>query len=562
MRIGLNSPQALLALVIRRRWWIIAPFLALSCVVSVLTISLPKTYVSEALILVRPREVPANFVVDLIAGSVEDRLKLIEQTVLSRTNLVAIIREFGDKLPEFQRLNMEQKVNKLHGQIDISFQGGTSVDPRGQKTISYFRIIYQNQNPEYAQKIASRLTTLFIEEDNSNREDQVIGARDFFARALEKVNADLEANSERLKSMKAGRQFELPERLETNLRQLDILTSQATTVEESIGRIVTQRLNTEQALNETPATQLIRGTTVASLAAVPAAVPVLPEDVKITDYRKAKAAYEQISALYPARNPDVLAMKGIMEQQGKKLTPEELEIAAKPPVVPAPVAAPVAVAGMAPGTEPIPAYTRLVASLATLETDHKLLLERKADIARQIEVYTRRVENTPQVEQELADVVRENADLQKEYDDLKDKLTQAELSASLESEQKAGQFEVADNANLPSTPAKPKKMMVALAGSGLSLVLALLFAGVVDIARQRIWTQSEIEAFWGVPVLVDIPEIPTDADMAAVRKKKWLFAASAAGAAMIFSICLYGVHLKHEFILRQLDPVLQKVIYK
>ena len=79
---------------------------------------------------------------------------------------------------------------------------------------------------------------------------------------------------------------------------------------------------------------------------------------------------------------------------------------------------------------------------------------------------------------------------------------------------------------------------------------------------RTIWTQSEIETFWGVPVLVDIPEILTDTDLAVAGRKKWVFAASAMGAAMVYAVCLYGVHLKHEFILRQLDPVLQRVIYK
>src|SRR5438105_11408533 len=116
MRIGLNSPQDLLALIARRKWWVIGPFVALSCAVAVLTYVLPKTYVSETLILVRPRDVPQDFVKDLIAGTAQQRLRAIEQTVLSRTNLVQILREFGDKLPEFQRLNMDERVLKLRDQ--------------------------------------------------------------------------------------------------------------------------------------------------------------------------------------------------------------------------------------------------------------------------------------------------------------------------------------------------------------------------------------------------------------------------------------------------------------
>src|ERR1051326_1733016 len=79
MRIGLNGSQDLLALVVRRKWWVIVPFVALTCAFAVLTYVLPRTYVSETLILVRPRDVPQDFVKDLIAGSPEERLKANEQ---------------------------------------------------------------------------------------------------------------------------------------------------------------------------------------------------------------------------------------------------------------------------------------------------------------------------------------------------------------------------------------------------------------------------------------------------------------------------------------------------
>src|SRR5262249_3118546 len=147
-------------LLLRRKWWVIAPFLAFTCAAGVVTYILPKTFVSETLILVRPRDVSEDFVKDLVAGSPEDRLKAIEQTILSRTNLIQILREFGDRLLEFERLNMDEKVLKLRDQIKITFAFEKS-SGKG-LPLTYFRISYQNQNPELAQKIASKLTTLFI----------------------------------------------------------------------------------------------------------------------------------------------------------------------------------------------------------------------------------------------------------------------------------------------------------------------------------------------------------------------------------------------------------------
>jgi len=565
MRIGLNSPQAFLSLVIRRRWWIILPFVALSCMVGVLAKSLPKVYVSKTLILVKPREVPTSFVVDLIAGSVEERLKSIEQTVMSRTHLAEVIREFGDQLPELRGMRQDAKIEKLRKQITIAFTTGSAVN--GVKPISYFTISYENQTPALAQKITSKITTLFIQKDGENRGTQVAGTMDFFARALSKVEADLRESDARLKGMKATRQFELPERLDTNLKTLERLALDARSVEESIGRNVTARLNTEDMLAGTSPTIAKPGPPLQPSQRVGTPAAPTAEDAKITDFRKQQVSYDQLTSVYGSNYPEVRSAKVILENMRAKLSPEELEKAENPPATPASSVDAIAatiptVPGAAPGTEPNPRYQSLSATLADLNTEYKILQNRKTEIARDIATYNRRVENTPQIEQELADVERENADLQKDYKDLKAKLSQAELSASLESEEKGGQFQIIDPANLPSSSAKPNKPMVALGGTIVSLLLSLAFAVGVDVARQRIWTQSEIEAFWGTRVLVSIPEILTDGDVAAAKRKKWIFVTSAVGAALVFSVCLYGMHLKHDFILRQLDPVLQKVVYK
>jgi hypothetical protein len=101
-----------------------------------------------------------------------------------------------------------------------------------------------------------------------------------------------------------------------------------------------------------------------------------------------------------------------------------------------------------------------------------------------------------------------------------------------------------------------------LAGCCISLLVSLVFAAAVDIARQKVWTQSQIEALWGLPVLVEIPAIVTDADLAQSRKRNYKILLASAASVLAYGLFLYGVYLKHHFILTQLDPLLQKFIYK
>jgi hypothetical protein len=108
---------------------------------------------------------------------------------------------------------------------------------------------------------------------------------------------------------------------------------------------------------------------------------------------------------------------------------------------------------------------------------------------------------------------------------------------------------------------KPNKLAVIFGGLLACLASSVAFAVVVDVARQKMWTQSEIENQWGVPVLIDIPEIVTDSDQAQLRNRRLALAASFAGAAAAYTSCLYLVYLKQDFVIQKLDPLIQGLIY-
>jgi uncharacterized protein involved in exopolysaccharide biosynthesis len=159
---------------------------------------LPVLYASESLILVRPREVPTSLVVDLIGGSVEERLKAIEQTMMSRRNLVEILREFpqlGSKT-----LSMDRRIEGLRKDISISFNPTTGGTP----SISYFRLRYVGPDPTLAQKVASKLTILFLERDGETRGAMIAGTNDFLRRQLDALAERLTEKGNELARLRAA----------------------------------------------------------------------------------------------------------------------------------------------------------------------------------------------------------------------------------------------------------------------------------------------------------------------------------------------------------------------
>jgi len=155
--------------------------------------------------------------------------------------------------------------------------------------------------------------------------------------------------------------------------------------------------------------------------------------------------------------------------------------------------------------------------------------------------------------------VRLNTDLTKQYEKLKNDLEQARLSERLESRQKGSQFVIQDPANFPLSPAKPAKWAIALGGVVGGLFLGLVLAAAVDLLQQKIWTQFELEHLLGAAVLAEIPEILTESDEKLARKRRMRVAASFAVLAAVHVSLLYFILMKQGFILRSLDPVLQKI---
>jgi polysaccharide chain length determinant protein (PEP-CTERM system associated) len=541
-RFNLSGPQVIMALMIRRKWWIIYPFLTLSFAVLLLTYLLPRMYVSESLVLIQSRDVPSDFVKDLLAGSTAQRLTAIKETVLSRTNLLEILREFEDRIPEYKRLNLEEKVADLRSKIDLDFSTGGNIAGEA-LPVSYFTISYRNRDPEVAQKITEKVTSVFIKQDSMAREAKIGGTNSFLRDSLDKVSVQLEASETKKRNMKAKNLNQLPEQMTTNLAMLTALSAQRRDNLEATDRFVTQLVGVDRELSITDKTLARPKPPVVA----PARNPLLDE------YVKAQAALEALIAngLKPG-HPDVILATNRLARLKSQLTAEELAsltVKNDKPAVTVPVD----------DSYPNPAYSTLIRQKEAIETELKIRRENLEKTEEGIAMYQKFIQNAPKSEQEIADVLRENADLTKQYQELKDKLTQAQLADDLETRQQGSQFKIQDPANLPLLPTKPAKPAIAATGIMFSLLFSIALAFVVDIANQKMWTLSDVESLLGTTVLVEIPEIVTSADMSATRRNKRVHLASLAVFSAVYGACLYLTYIHQSFVMTQLEPVIRRL---
>jgi uncharacterized protein involved in exopolysaccharide biosynthesis len=408
-------------------------------------------------------------------------------------------------------------------------------------------ISYRNQNPDLAQKITARLASLFIEQDNKNREDKVFGTAEFLETELKKVADELGKSETALKALKQRYRYEMPSEQEPNLRTLDRLQIQKNGNLEALDRFVTLKMNLERQISETPPTipQASAGNASTSGVSV--------NSQRVQDYRKKEQEYNELIVKATPLHPDVRRLKTELENLRKELSPEELAVLENKDSAGRPAG---------PTMVPNPVYRSLTAQLNSLMTDIAIREKEKAWIENEMTKYNQRLQNTPGVEQNMMAIVRANADLTKQHENLKTKLEQARLAGSLESRQKGAQFTIIDPANYPLEPLPPDKPIILLAGFAISLAVGVGLAIVVNMLNQRIWTHHELERALEAPVLVEIPAMIIPSDIRRARIKMALQAVLGVVCAGIYTGGLYYLYLKQAGVVRILDPLIEKIVAK
>ena len=132
--INLNDTFAwALGVATRRRWWILLPFCCITLATLAVIPFLPKGYTSTATLLVVQQQVPQRYVVPNSETDVTSALQAMKQEVLSRTQLLRMINDFGLYPKQRKRLAPEELATLMLKSIDIA---PTSESPQANRKIS------------------------------------------------------------------------------------------------------------------------------------------------------------------------------------------------------------------------------------------------------------------------------------------------------------------------------------------------------------------------------------------------------------------------------------------
>ena len=240
------TPEDVVRLAWRRKWLILLPFVVVSIGTALVAHNLPDRYRSDALILVKPQQVPESYVKPAVTTPIEDRLAAISQRILSRTRLEAIVNEFNLYSRERgrERRLMEDVIDQMRKDIEVQPVKGDA-----------FRVSYVSPEPKIAMKVADRLAGAFKDESLTDRTSEADNTTNFLTTQLADSKRQLEDTEKKLADYKMKHAGELPTERDSNMQAINNLQMQIQAVSDATSRDQDRRELLERTIADLSAPQ-------------------------------------------------------------------------------------------------------------------------------------------------------------------------------------------------------------------------------------------------------------------------------------------------------------------
>ena len=461
-----------LEIFLRRRLYFVIPMVVIFVGACLWAAIAPRKYMASTLVLVTPPRVPAELVRSTVTSGISERLNSISQEIMSRTRLEAVIDELKLFPEEAKKVDREVLVDMMRKNIKVDIPTRAS----SQENVGYFALKYTSKDPVVAAAVANKLSSLFIEENLKQREQQAVGTSEFLSNELKTTRERLETQGKELADYKRRHLGELPEQRETNIRLLEQIQLQYQRNEESLRAAQDRQLLIGRQMREleNPSVQPGEGATGARTRG--------SFETQLDDMKKSLA---ELQSRYTERHPDVVSLKRKIAEMEKRKDAFNINND--------------------------PRYRELANALAATDLEIKRLQDESVKLRSQMGQYRGRIEGATVREQQMSSIVQEYDNTKRLYETLLRKSEEAQQAENLERRQKGEQFRVVDPARVPEKPVQPDIPMVLLIGlvGGVASGLGGIFAR--EQLDRSFRDPEDVEATLGFKVLANIPKIVSKA---------------------------------------------------
>lgn len=187
----LLSPRYLLDAARRRLFYFLVPFLLIAGLGVTTVFWLPAIYYSEARILIEGQQIPTDLVRPTVTTMPTQRIQLIEQRLMTRDNIMALVEKFRLFPEERSTLAPSEIVDLFRRKTQIRTTQLGAARAQADRITIVFTVGFEHENPDIAVRVANELVTLIMNEDVRNRTNQAIETTRFLSREATRLQSEL-----------------------------------------------------------------------------------------------------------------------------------------------------------------------------------------------------------------------------------------------------------------------------------------------------------------------------------------------------------------------------------
>jgi len=469
----------------RRRWIVMIVAWAFCVFGWIGVLAMPDSYQSKTRIYVDSQSLLAPLLRGItVATNLDQQIEYMKQTLLSRPNLLQVVRMTDLDLTVQTESEMEGLISKLSGEIEVRSQGN-----------DLFTIAYMNKDPKLAQRVVQSLVNIFVENNLGENRSDMEKARAFLDAQIAQYERQLRDSERRLAEFKRDN-IELTagkgsyfEKAQGARKTLETVTADYQDAAVARDKIAQQLATIPQFVEVNANPQVVVNNAGANtpLGALEQSMQTLQRSI------------DQMLGQYTEFHPDVVAARRSLEHMRKQHEEMEQDELARIAEVAADRGGDYdATTGMA--RMPNPLYEqiklRLVESEATVASRKRRVEKAQSELDR----LERLAVTAPSVEARFADLNRDYGVIKKNYEQLLARRESARIAQAVDAESDI-QFRIVDPPEVPNIPVGPNRplfmSMVIVAAIGGGIALAYLLAQ-MDVT---ISTAVKLREVFGLPVL-------------------------------------------------------------
>lgn len=513
-----------LELVKRRKYCIIVTWLLVTLAAVIVAYNLPKIYRSTATMLIEA-PIPAKYIDAPITQYGEEQIQSIYQRVLSTDNVLSIIKENGLYTDIKEGLANYELAELFRRSTDVELTT-SSIAPQAHSQMAEiaFDVSFSHSEPATAQKIASKLASLFIEQNDKGRTQRAIKATAFLTEETDKLNRELQEIDGKIAKYKEQHNLSLPEQVEGNQAAIDRAEnelrdtdSQIRTTKERMAFLSAELANSQKELpipldNNTPQNKEVLRAKYLRYSGIyspshPSMVRLKRELMALDPHFQGESAKEDVlkqlakatselkllQKTYSGNHPDIARLKNQIAGMKKTLknTPAQLQSEQD--------------GGNIHSTNP--AYLNVAAQYKSSQSELESLLQKQDYLKAKIENFHNILLQAPQVEMVYTDMIRARDNIIKKYSQLKEKRLDAKLAQTLEEQQQGQTLTLIEQPILPRYPEKAIRRKVAIGGFFMGLIAGLGVAFLIEYLEPGIRGYRAVREVTGLIPLVVVPYI-------------------------------------------------------